>query len=257
MNENDSPIKVGFLYPGYAAEDDYPRLGKMVDPPVEVELIHTDFNEDAHTVEALSEMGSNGRIKDGSQHLVDKGVQSVLWTSTSASFVRGIDGIKQQVATLEEQLNIPASTTALAFIRAAKTIEAKRVAIAATYPEDVALIFKKFLESFGIEVVKFASKGIITAAEVGTLGKEEVIRLAVENDCPEADSLFIPDTALHSAAWIEEIEQAVKKPVLTANQVSFWEAMRLTGRFTLQKGLGTLFEKQTPREGDLKDVIKS
>lgn len=257
MSQKNSKVKVGFLYPGYAAEDDYPRLGKMTTPSVDVELIHTEFIKDAHTVEALSEMGSNSRIIDGTKYLIGKGVQSVLWTSTSASFVRGLDGIKEQVTTLEEQLKVPASTTALAFVRAAKTIGAKRVAIAATYPEDVALIFKNFLESFNIKVIQYTSKGIITAAEVGTLKKEEVIKLAVENDCPEADALFIPDTALHSAAWIEDLEKAVKKPVLTANQVSFWEAIRLTGQLTPQKGLGTLFEKENPREGEQMDVIKS
>ncbi|MRG86042.1 maleate cis-trans isomerase family protein [Salinibacillus xinjiangensis] len=256
MNPKMSSPKVGFLYPGYAAEDDYPRLGKMVNPNVDVELIITEFNEDAHTVEALSEMGSNRRIVDGTKHLVGKGVQSVLWTSTSASFVRGLEGIKEQIATLEEQLNVPASTTALAFVRAAKAIGAKRVALAATYPEDVALLFKVLLESFDIEVIQFASKGIITAAEVGTLQKDEVGNLAVENDCPDADALFIPDTALHSAEWIEDLEEAVQKPVLTANQVSFWEALRLTGQFTPQKGLGTLFKQELPKEGEL-DVIKS
>jgi maleate cis-trans isomerase len=244
MNKNNDTIKVGFLYPGHAAEDDYPLLGNMVQPSVGVELLHTEFVEDAHTVEALSEMGSIPRILEGTKHLANTGIQSVLWTSTSASFVLGLEGIKKQIATLEEQLNVPASTTALAFVRAAKTIGAKRVAIVATYPEDIAILFKNFLESFNIEVVQYVSKGIITAAEVGTLKKEEVIQLAVENDCSDADALFIPDTALHSAAWLEDLEKAVQKPVLTANQVSFWEALRLTGHFTPQTGLGTLFEKE-------------
>ncbi|KHF39401.1 maleate cis-trans isomerase family protein [Halalkalibacter okhensis] len=243
MTQNTQPIKVGFLYPGYAAEDDYPLLGQMVNPSVNVELIHTKFNEDAHTVEALSEMGSPKRIKEGAKSLVGTGIQSVLWTSTSASFVLGLDGIKKQIATLEENLHVPASTTALAFVRAAETIGVKRVAIAATYPEDIALLFKAFLESFDIEVLQYSCKGIVTAAEVGTLRKRDVLEFAVENDCPKADAVFIPDTALHSAAWIEELEQMLKKPVLTANQVSFWEALRLLGQFTPQKGLGTLFKK--------------
>ncbi|GEL78009.1 maleate cis-trans isomerase family protein [Tenuibacillus multivorans] len=241
--------KVGFLYPGFAAEDDYPRLGEMVEPSVDVKLIHTEFNQDAHTVEALTEMGSIPRILEGTKHLKGTGIQSVLWTSTSASFTLGVDGVKEQIAALEEALNVPASTTAMAFVRAAKTIGVKRVAIAATYPEDIALLFKKFLENYGIEVLQYSSQGIITAAEVGTLEKEEVLNLAKENDLPEADALFIPDTALHSAEWIDDIEAVIKKPVLTANQVSFWEALRLTGQFKPQKGLGQLFRQEAPLEG--------
>ncbi|MFB4164916.1 maleate cis-trans isomerase [Alteribacillus sp. JSM 102045] len=237
-------ITVGFLYPGFAAEDDYPRLGNMVEPAVDVELIHTDFLVDAHTVEALSEMGSVNRLKDGAEQLKEKPIDSVLWTSTSASFVLGMGGIKKQIQTLEEHLNVPASTTALAFVRAAKTIEAKKIAVAATYPLDVALLFKQLLESFDMEVLQYESKGIITAAEVGTLEKQEVLQFAKESDTQEADAVFIPDTALHSAEWLEDLEEAIQKPVLTANQVSFWEALRLAGRLDFQTGLGTLFRKK-------------
>lgn len=236
------PARLGFLYPGHAAEDDYPLMGSMMEPPAQVTLVHTEFVEDAHTVEALSEMGSVGRLAKGAEALAGAELESVLWTSTSASFVLGLDGIREQINTLEEILHVPASTTAMAFARAVKTIGAKRVAIAATYPEDVAQRFREFLNYFDIDVVHLASRGIVTAAEVGTLGKEEVINFALANTCSHADALLIPDTALHSAAWLTELEETTGMPVLTANQVSFWEALRLCGKLTPQSGLGYLFE---------------
>ncbi|MCL7943786.1 maleate cis-trans isomerase [Marinobacter sp. ATCH36] len=238
---NNSTPRLAFLYPGYAAEDDYPRLASMVSPRAEVTVIHTTFDEDAHTVEALTEMGSPQRLTEGARQLEHNNPEAVLWTSTSASFVRGIDGIREQIETLENLLHIPASTTAMAFARATAALNAKRVAIAATYPEDVALLFKAFLEHFDIEVVQITSHGIITAAEVGTLEKEAVLRFATDNNHPDADALLVPDTALHSAAWLEDLEAAAGKPVLTANQVSFWEGLRLCGKLTPQQGLGTLF----------------
>lgn len=237
------PAKLGFLYPGHAAEDDYPLMGKMIDPPAQVHLIHTEFLEDAHTVAALSEMGSIERLSRGAEALIDSGIESVMWTSTSASFVLGLDGIRQQIDALEKILCVPASTTAMAFARAITAIDAKKVAIAATYPEDVAQRFRQFLNHFDIDVVHLSSRGIVTAAEVGTLGKQAVIDFAAANVREEADALLIPDTALHSAAWLTELEQATGKPVLTANQVSFWEALRLCGKLTPQVGLGKLFEE--------------
>ena len=246
MSQNHGPLKVGFLYPGYAAEDDYPLMGQLMAPPVGVELVHTEFFEDAHTVTALSEMGGTSRIIAGARKLVGTDVRSVLWTSTSASFVLGLKGVRAQIAALEAELKVPASTTAMAFVQAAKAIGAKRVAIAATYPEDIALLFKAFLESFHVEVLQWASRGIVTAAEVGTLDKEQVVSLAVEQNHADADAILIPDTALHSAAWVEDLEQAVQKPVLTANLVSFWEAMRLTGQLRPQAGLGALFRSEPP-----------
>lgn len=233
--------RMAFLYPGHAAEDDYPRLARMVSPAAEVTVVHTRFNEDAHTVEALTEMGSPQRLREGAHDLENSDLEAVLWTSTSASFVRGIDGIREQIETLENLLHIPASTTAMAFARAITAVNVTRVAIAATYPRDVALLFKAFLEHFDIEVVHMTSHDIITAAEVGTLERDAVLQFAMGDNSPDADALLVPDTALHSAAWLEELEAAAGKPVLTANQVSFWEGLRLCGKLTPQQGLGTLF----------------
>lgn len=245
MNHAPPPARLGFLYPGHAAEDDYPLMGSMIEPPAQVTLIHTEFLEDAHTVEALSEMGSIHRLTEGAEKLADSGIESVMWTSTSASFVLGLDGIRQQIDTLEKVLGVPASTTAMAFARAVKAIGAKRVAIAATYPEEVAQRFREFLDHFEIDVAYLSSRGIVTAAEVGTLERDEVIDFALANARQDADALLIPDTALHSAAWLTDLEQAIGQPVLTANQVSFWEALRLCGKLTPQKELGHLF-KQMP-----------
>lgn len=243
MSQTPPPARLGFLYPGHAAEDDYPLMGTMVVPAAQVSLVHTEFIEDAHTVKALTEMGSVGRLSKGAEALADSSIESVLWTSTSASFVLGLDGISTQIEALEKILGVPASTTAMAFARAVKAIDAEKVAIAATYPEDIAERFREFLNHFDIHVVHHASQGIVTAAEVGTLEKEDVIRLALANTRPDADALLIPDTALHSAAWLTDLEKATGKPVLTANQVSFWEALRLCGKLTPQAGLGTLFEQ--------------
>lgn len=238
---NTSAARIAFLYPGHAAEDDYSWLAKRFSPAAEVTVIHTRFRKDAHTVEALTEMGSPQRLSEGARHLEDRNLEAVLWTSTSASFVRGLDGIREQIETLENLLHIPASTTAMAFARAVAAINVKRVAIAATYPRDIAELFKAFLEHFDIDVVQITCHGIVTAAEVGTLNKEAVLRFATENNHPDADALLIPDTAMHSAAWLEDLEAAAGKPVLTANQVSFWEGLRLCGKLNPQPALGTLF----------------
>ena len=53
----------------------------------------------------------------------------------------------------------------------------------------------------------------------------------------------MPDTALHTAAWLTDFEDAVGKPVLTANQVTFWEALRLAGQQARADRLGRLFAR--------------
>ena len=60
---------VGLLYPGYAAEDDFPaledrlRAGPAVD--VSLPLVHTSVGEDAHRVDALLDLGGHERLVEG------------------------------------------------------------------------------------------------------------------------------------------------------------------------------------------------
>lgn len=238
---------VGFLYPGYSAEDDYPRLEEMLreaGADVRLPLVHTDIGEDAHRVDALLEMGSAGRLAAKVAEVAELGAEAVVWSCTSASFVFGWDGAGEQVRELSATAGLPASSTSFAFAHAAQALGLRRVAVAATYPEDVADLFATFLKAAGVEVVGVQGSGIITAAEVGTWGREEVLTIASAGDHPDAEAVLLPDTALHSAAYLTDLELTLGKPVLTANQVTVWEGLRLLDQKVNCPQLGVLFGGQ-------------
>ncbi|QEV18241.1 maleate cis-trans isomerase family protein [Streptomyces alboniger] len=235
---------LGFLYPGHSAEDDYPRMEQMLGSDVRLQVVHTDIGEDAHRVDALLEMGSAARLAAGVEELRLSGAEAVVWACTSGSFVRGWEGAHDQVRDLARAAGLPASSTSFAFAHAVREVGAARVAIAATYPDDVAGHFSAFLKSAGVEVVAVRGSGVITAAEVGTWGRDEVLALARDGDHPDARAVLLPDTALHTAAYVRDLEAALGKPVLTANQVTVWEALRLAERRVNAPELGSLFTKE-------------
>jgi maleate cis-trans isomerase len=235
---------LGFLYPGHSAEDDYPRIEQLLGSDIRLDVVHTDIGEDAHRVDALREMGSAGRLAAGVEELRLAGAESVVWACTSGSFVYGWEGAHEQVRALALTAGMPASSTSFAFMHAVRELGAERVAVGATYPDDVADLFAEFLRAGGAEVVALRGSGIITAAEVGTWGEAEVFALAREADDPDAQALLLPDTALHTAAHIPALEKELGKPVLTANQVTVWEALRLTDRRVNAPALGALFTRE-------------
>ncbi|MEV0637025.1 decarboxylase [Streptomyces sp. NPDC050619] len=235
---------LGFLYPGHSAEDDYPRIEQLLGSDIRLDVVHTDIGEDAHRVDALLEMGSAGRLAAGVEELRLAGAESVVWACTSGSFVYGWEGAHEQVRSLALTAGMPASSTSFAFVHAVREIGAKRVAVGATYPDDVADLFAEFLRAAGLEVTGVRGSGIITAAEVGTWGEAEVFALARAADDPSAQALLMPDTALHTAAHIPALEKELGKPVLTANQVTVWEALRLTDRRVNAPELGALFKRE-------------
>jgi maleate cis-trans isomerase len=235
---------LGFLYPGHSGEDDYPRIEQLLGSDIRVDLVHTDIGEDAHRVDALREMGSPQRLEAGTAELRLAGADAVVWACTSGSFVHGWDGAQEQVRSLARTAGLPASSTSFAFVHAAKELGVRRVAIGATYPEDVARLFADFLRTAGVETVAVVSSGIITAAEVGTWTEAEVLALARSADRPDAEAVLLPDTALHTAAHIPVLEKELGKPVLTANQVTVWEGLRLADRRVNAPELGALFTRE-------------
>ncbi|MFD9092544.1 decarboxylase [Streptomyces collinus] len=235
---------LGFLYPGHSGEDDYPRIEQLLGSDIRLDVVHTDIGEDAHRVDALREMGSAERLAEGMEGLRLAGADTVVWACTSGSFVHGWEGAQEQVRTLARLGGMPASSTSFAFVHAARELGVRRVAVGATYPEDVAALFADFLRAGGLEVVATRSSGVVTAAEVGTWGEEEVLTLARSADGPDAEAVLLPDTALHTAAHLSLLEKSLSKPVLTANQVSVWEGLRLADRRVNAPTLGALFTRE-------------
>jgi maleate cis-trans isomerase len=235
---------VGFLYPGYSAEDDYPAMERLLAASgraTRLPVVHTLMREDAHRVDALLDIGGDDVLGDGARELRALGVDAAVWACTSGSFVFGWDGATAQVDGVRAAADVPASSTSFAFVNAARHLGLRRVAVAATYPQDVADRFAAFLATADIDVVSLSCKGIITAAEVGKLGREDVLEFVAANDHADAEAVLVPDTALHTVAWLEDLEQRLGKPVLTANQVSVWEGLRLVGDTAPRPGLGALF----------------
>lgn len=242
--EPDRPTRIGLLYPGHSAEDDYPAWAGGLDAGLEVRVVHTTIGEDAHREDALRDTGALHRLLDGAARLRGT-VDVAMWACTSGSFVFGLDGATAQAAALRDDLGVPVSSTSLAFASALRALGIDRVAIAASYPDDVAALFAAFLAEGGVTVERVGGIGIITGVEVGELGRAEVLRLVTGHDHPRAQAVLVPDTAMHTAGLLPDLEAAVGKPVLTANQVTLWEALRLAGRTVARQGTGALFERGT------------
>ncbi|WP_232660451.1 maleate cis-trans isomerase family protein [Pseudonocardia sp. TRM90224] len=230
---------IGILYPGYSAEDDYPRAEALLGGP-RLPLVHTEMREDAHRVDALLDIGADDVLAEGVRALPGP-LDAVVWACTSGSFVFGWDGAKAQVDALSAAAGVPASSTSFAFADACASLAISRVAVGATYPQDVAERFVAFLQHVGVEVLTLSSRGIITAAEVGTLPADAVLDFAAAADHPDAQALLLPDTALHTVGLLDALEERVGKPVLTANQVSIWQGLRLAGDTAARPGFGALF----------------
>jgi maleate cis-trans isomerase len=166
-----------------------------------------------------------------------------MFACTSGGFVFGPDGAADQIDGLAASAGVPASSTSIAFVHALAAVGCSRVAVAASYPQDIAELFVNFLATHDISVESTGSAGIDTAAEVGRLTPQQVQALALANDDLNADALLIPDTAMHTLTQVDALEALLDKPVLTANAVTVWEGLRIAGISRRVTGLGRLFTR--------------
>ncbi|MFR9751824.1 maleate cis-trans isomerase [Nocardia sp. 004] len=229
---------VGFIYPDHAAEDDYPLAAEALGAHLPVAHI---YGTDLHAVPELLELGSPEKLRGGAALLAPHQPEAIVWACTSGSFVYGPTGARDQADALATAAGVPATSTSFAFTDAVHALGLRTVAVAASYPDDVAQLFVEFLADADIDVVSMASAGIDTAAEVGTLTPDQVLQLAVDNDHPDAQALLIPDTAMRTLAVLPDLEARLGKPVLTANQVTIWAGLRLAGVEPVSPAFGALF----------------
>ena len=234
-------VTVGLLYPGHSAEDDYQALAARLNGEVRLPVVSTSVGEDAHRVDALLDLGRAERLTEGAVQLKREQPDSVMWACTSGSFVFGREGANIQAGGIAQAVGVPASSTSIAFVDACKSMEIYQVAVAASYPEDIAQHFVRFLAAAGIEVVSMGSNGILTAAEVARLTVDQVIDMVNAADHPDAEAVLVPDTAMHTLAIVDDLELATGKTVLTANQVTVWKGLDLVGPVPPLPDLGMLF----------------
>ncbi|MFF7328593.1 decarboxylase [Streptomyces sp. NPDC090306] len=235
---------LGFLYPGHSAEDDYPRIEQLLGSDIRLDVVHTDIGEDVRGTDALLRAGAADRLAAGVEELRMLGAEAVVWASAGGSFVYGWEGAQEQVRSLAVSTGMPASSTSFGFVRALAELGLRRVAVGATYPEDVTALFARFLTAGGAEVLGTHSSGVASAAEAAAWDEHQILDLARAADLPDAQAVLLPDGALHTALHLPALEKELGKPVLTANQVTVWEGLRLADRRVNAPTMGALFTRE-------------
>ncbi len=240
---NGSPVAIALIVPSGGPEADYygfeRRLGGTCKIYMTISRVGGAFGKD-HEISALKQTGRSDWVVEAAQRLQPFAPDVFSWACTSASFVEGRAGAQAQVTALEEVTGRPASSTSLAFAAAAQNHGLDRVSVLAPYPEPVSQLFAAFLRDFQVDVLSLDWLGLPSGWDVAKLQADYVCRRARQALHQEAQALLIPDTALPSLGFIEELEAALGRPVLSANAVTLWDALRLANRPMPCAGFGSL-----------------
>jgi maleate isomerase len=182
-------------------------------------------------------------IVEASKLMADVQPHVVAMTGTGTSFIGGYQYDRKLIEKMRSvNANIPATTTSTSVIDALQCMGIKKVSIAMPYLEEVAKVAVKFIEDNGI-LVQNAKWMNLAGFEIHRVSKETLWQLAKAVDTPESEALFISCTSLHTFELIEKLETDLGKPVITSNQATIWNMLRLAGIRDKITGYGQLLSQ--------------
>ncbi|MCV7149901.1 maleate cis-trans isomerase family protein [Mycolicibacterium pyrenivorans] len=156
------------------------------------------------------------------------------YACTSGSFVGGPAGEQALVASMLAAGAPAALTTSGALLDALRHMGIRRLAIATPYTADLTVGLTAYLGEAGIEVTAAAGLGLIS--DIWTVPHDVTAQLVRHTDNDQAEAVFISCTNMPTYDVIAPLEGELRKPVLTANQVTMWLALGLIGRKAVGPG---------------------
>lgn len=203
------------------------ELWRWVPPAVSLYLTRTAFVPVPVTVELASRVSDPVAVRSATRDLLAPEPEVITYACSSGSFVDGAAGERGLLEVMREAGAPQAVTASGALVQAAEALGLRRLAIAVPYVPAVTDRLRGFLDEHGIEVV--TSVGLGLQASIWKVGYRQVVDIVRSADRSEAEAVFVACTNLPTYDLIAPLEAELGKPVLTANQVTVWAALRAMG----------------------------
>lgn len=229
--DSTATIRLGFLYPPTGAEDELYRASEALDPRARAAVVGVRIagGDDEHAPQHLRATAAIDNLLLSTEVMRRLRPASVMWACTSGSFIDGLAHARRQADAMAAHAGCPASSTSLAFLAALEALGVRQVGVLATYPETTARAFASFLAEGGVEIADLTWLDAPSGPAAAGFAAERFEATARRIDVPEGAALLLPDTAVPSLGLIRPLARLTGRPVLTANQVSVWQAAHLAG----------------------------
>jgi maleate isomerase len=153
---------------------------------------------------------------------------ALVYACTSGSFVNGLAGeAALRSAMTDASGGTPSVTTSGGLLEALRALGVRRVGLGTPYVSELGQLLADFIEEAGFEPVALAN--LEKEEDIAGIGASEVVRLAEAASSPRAEAIFLSCTNLATFDVLPTLERRFGIPVLSANQVTMWAALRAAG----------------------------
>jgi maleate cis-trans isomerase len=162
----------------------------------------------------------------------------IILAHTASSYVTGFSREPQLIERLAALTGTPVLSAARAVLAALQHLGVKKLALGTPYPEAISAQGKSYWQAAGFDIVGY--QRLRDVQNIYAEHEQRAYWLARQAHVPEADAVLLSGTGLPTVAVLETLEQDLRKPVISSNQASFWQALRLAGVHQSIAGFGSL-----------------
>ncbi|MET8805662.1 decarboxylase [Streptomyces sp. NPDC004546] len=204
------------------------ELWRWVPDEVSLHLTRTPFVPVEVSLDLARLVSEHETLGDAVRALTAVAPEVVAYACASGSFVGGAAGERAMCAAMSLAGAPPSVTTSGALLEALVELRIRRVALVTPYTASVTRALEDFVAETGVEVTGCAFMGL--TRHIWQVPYRDVVAMARQAVRPgTADALFISCTNLPTYDVIPQLEAELRIPVLSANQVTMWAALRRLG----------------------------
>ncbi len=156
--------------------------------------------------------------------LADAGPDLIVFHCTHTSMKEGADGEARIIDLIRKTTGIEALSTSSLVNDALRALGVSTLVVLSPYQSNADII--AYLTAAGFSVVKDVALRCSSAAAFEEVTPQRWLELAQENDCPQADGVFLSCTNTRQIEAVAAIEDALGKPAVNSNQAVLWGCLK-------------------------------
>ena len=186
-------------------------------------------------------------LDDAAELLAAAPLHAIAYGFTSSSYVRGAAADAALKARLEARTRgIPVVITCASAVSALRALGIQRLALINPpwFSVELDQLGAEYFRQQGFEVVYNGLAGL--PADQRAVNPGQLYEWTRAQTPKDAQAVFMGGNGLRAIGIVRALEEDLGRPVLTANQVAFWHALRLSGARVPVSNYGQIFDRGVP-----------
>ncbi|MEV6321721.1 Asp/Glu/hydantoin racemase [Nocardia sp. NPDC051787] len=190
---------------------------------VSLHLARTPYEPVPVSLEMAELVSDAAHLTAATRNVLHVEPEVVAYLCTSGSFIKGLAYEKSLRETICRAGAQDAVTTSGALLEAIRHLRLTRISVLTPYDEILTHKLHEFLAEAGCAVARSDHLGL--GGGIWKVSYRTIAERIAGADDPTAQAVFVSCTNLPTYDVIEPLEQALGKPVLTANQLTMWACL--------------------------------